>query len=252
MRNFRKRKKLLRSTVAGAANFSTSLLDRYENGLIPPADRLDAWSDACRAPSWLREKLRELTDSARHPREREIWPPVADPEDYCHIEDFRGPTCYELLPTFDLIYANSAFHTLFPGLDTMASPTSDQVNLLEWHLLHPSARRVIKNWDQRTHAMLTRFRVYAPGLVPQKRIDDLVAALSEAHEFERMWTTEPSEADYGDPRITLLEPMPYGPLRYEYVDYHARMFRLDRPGGRRFHLFHLARERASSLAHGAA
>ncbi|MGW5383928.1 MmyB family transcriptional regulator [Nocardia sp. NPDC003963] len=244
MRNFRQRRKLRRSTVALAANFSTSLLDRYESGLIPPAERLDAWSDACGAPSWLREKLRELTDSARHPRGKEIWPPVADPEDYCHIEDFRGPASYQLLPTFDLIYANSAFHTLLPGLDTMVSPTGDPVNLLEWHLLHPSARRAIKNWDQRTHVMLTRFRVFAPGLVPQRRIDELIAAFSDAHEFERMWTTEPSEADYADPRITLLEPTPYEHPGYEYVDYHARMFRLDRPGGRLFNLFHLARDHA--------
>ncbi|MGN2642276.1 MmyB family transcriptional regulator [Nocardia takedensis] len=233
LREYRDRKGYSRAQVAARGHLSASLLEKWElEGAIPSRDKLEAWFAALRVPPRYREKIISLTTPELYRYDTGPWPAVATTDDVRHLEHLPDPACYQQMPVYDLIAANAAFYRLFPGLQPPA-PGHGPTNIIEWQLLHPAARRSIRNWYQRTHEMLSDFRIMAPGCAPQGRIDDIITECRAAPEFNRMWSTDPADHDQTDPTVTILDKS-----TETWIDYSARSFRLEYPR-RPFDLYHL-------------
>ncbi|WP_033247167.1 MmyB family transcriptional regulator [Nocardia carnea] len=127
-----------------------------------------------------------------------------DEYDVRHLDAFPHPACYHDTGVFDINAANDAFYQHFQGLKQLDALVDGPPNLLVWQMRHPSARVLIGRWYDRTHVMLTRFRIQGPGSASAQRIEEITAACQQAPEFDAMWQSDPSPELLDDPTLTLL------------------------------------------------
>jgi hypothetical protein len=186
---------------------SASVVEKWElNGSIPSSEILASWFSAVNPPELYRKKIIALTLAALFPDELGQAPTHIriDDSDVRHLEAFPHPACYHSAGVYDVAAANSAFGQYFQGLEKLESLVEGPPNLLVWHMRHPLARTLVKSWYARTHVMLTRFRIQAPGAADAKRIEQIKSACRVAPEFAEMWETDPEAGLLADPRLTLL------------------------------------------------
>lgn len=233
LRDYRNRANMSRARVAARGHLSASLIEKWElEGKAPLPDKLAAWFSAVDIPDLYRYKIVSLFVQ-QYQLERSPYTGCAeaDSDDLRHLRVLSHPACYLTTPIYDIVAANEQFYEIFPGLkQQLASPTGEPANLLVWQMCHPFARVSIQHWRKRTHVMLTRFRVLAPGSAPEERIDQIVAACSEVPEFTEMWESDPSEDSLTDPSLGI-----WGSDE-KWHDYTTRIYHLEHPG-RPFDLF---------------
>ncbi|MFC4125573.1 helix-turn-helix domain-containing protein [Nocardia rhizosphaerae] len=176
---------LTRSGLSAVAGISAGLIQKIEQGTRSPTlEALTALCDALQIPEPFRDHLVSLSLAPRYDKPAPPRVPIPETEQLL-LDGFAYPASLQSFPTFDVLAVNAPWARQFPGL-------LPGTTLLEWMLLDPAARRVVVEWERQIHASVYSFRVIGPGVVPQARIDELVASCSRAPEWERLWTTEPA------------------------------------------------------------
>ncbi|MFD4406616.1 helix-turn-helix domain-containing protein [Nocardia sp. NPDC058499] len=208
LRECRDRAGLSRAQVAIRGNISASSIEKWElQGSIPTPDSLAGWFIAVDPPEIYRDRILSLTLQKMFPKElgqRGPFPAQIDEDDLRHLDAFPHPACYHHTTVFDIAAANDAFYQRFQGLKQIEAFVDGPPNLLVWQMCHRAARVQIGSWYDRTHVMLTRFRIEGPGSVPAERIEEITAACRQAPEFEAMWRSDPTPELFDDPTLTLL------------------------------------------------
>ncbi|WP_280422236.1 helix-turn-helix domain-containing protein [Nocardia carnea] len=207
LRECRDRAGLSRAQVAVRGNISASSIEKWElQGNIPTPDSLAGWFLAVNPPEIYRDKILSLTLQKMFPKELGQQTSTAriDEHDLRHLDALPHPACYHDTAVYDIAAANDAFYQRFQGLKQLDALVDGPPNLLVWQIRHPSARVLIGSWYDRTHVMLTRFRIEGPGSAPTERIEEIIAACQQAPEFDAMWQSDPGPELFNDPTLTLL------------------------------------------------
>ncbi|MFE1592745.1 helix-turn-helix domain-containing protein [Nocardia sp. NPDC058705] len=176
---------LTRAALSTIAGISAGLIQKIEQGTrTPTLEALTALFEALEVPDLFRDHLVALSLSDRY--DSSAPEPNIDVLDTDRIllDAIPYPASLQGYSTFDILATNAAWTHYFPGL-------VPGTTLLEWMLLDPRARIAMIDWHLQVHLCVYGFRVMSPGVVPQKRIDELVAACSKAPEWTEFWTTEP-------------------------------------------------------------
>ncbi|MFD3506173.1 helix-turn-helix domain-containing protein [Nocardia sp. NPDC058666] len=192
---------LTRATLSAMAGISPGLIQKIEQGTrAPTLEALTALFDALEVPDLFRDHLVALSLSDRYDSPAPATTIEVPAVDRVLLDAIPYPASLQDYSTFDILAANTAWEHYFPGLHPGTT-------LLEWMLLDPRARTVMIDWDIQVHLCVYGFRVMSPGVVPQRRIDELVAACSQAPEWTRFWTTEPDAPTHLDrPVQRILDP----------------------------------------------
>ncbi|MFI5501582.1 helix-turn-helix domain-containing protein [Nocardia asteroides] len=177
---------LTRATLGAAAGVSPALIQKIEQGTRSPTlEALTALCHALGVPDLIRDHLVSLSLSHRFDKAAPADTVTVSATDQLLLDSFAYPASLQVFPTFDVIATNAGWDRQFPGLTAGTT-------LLEWMLLAPVARSVVIEWERQIHMSVYSFRVISPGVVPQARIDELVASCARAPEWERLWSTEPA------------------------------------------------------------
>ncbi len=211
MRQCRERANISRDKLAPKSFLTASTLEKWESGeRLPTLDKLKHWFDALPANDFYREKILSLSQPALFELQlelasgmRRIAPSTAELR---QLELLPAPACYRRLPTHDIIAANAAFRRALPGLVPAPPTAARPANLIEWMLISPVARKVIRDWYRVTHVMVNQLQVLSPGVVPPDHLDALVASCSRASEFHAMWMTDATVEDVNNTEFTFLDP----------------------------------------------
>lgn len=196
-----------RARVAELGNLSASVVEKWElNGHLPSFDLLARWYIAVEPPRIYWEKIIDLTVRAMIPDYAEDVPEQIrlDDIDLWHLSVLPYPACYHSTALYDVVAANNAFYQQFQGLKYLDTMVDGPPNLLVWQMRHPCARLLVQRWYERTHVLLTKFRIQAPGTAPADRIDQIKAACSKAPEFDAMWDSDPEPGLLDDLNLTML------------------------------------------------
>ncbi|WP_433574103.1 helix-turn-helix domain-containing protein [Nocardia brasiliensis] len=203
LRGYREQRGLSRAQIAARGYLSASLIEKWElEGRVPSLEKLNAWFDALDVPYCYRRKILELA----HPDVAFVDHPdlVDSPtsSDLLLLEQVKTPSCY-LSQTFDVLAMNAPLKQVFPGLDATPSH-GGRTNLLEWMLLHPAARAIVRsNWSEHTRGMLASLRLLPPEVAGVQRYDEILAECSRAREFATMWAAAPPESEEVDSNFYL-------------------------------------------------
>lgn len=201
LRERRESSGLTRAALSEAAGISPALIQKIEQGTrVPTLEALTALFDALDVPDVFRNHLVALSLSHRYDEPAPTQLNDLPAADLVLLHSLPHPASVQVYPTFDVLAVNAAWERFFPGL-------VPGTTLLEWMLLDPISRTVVIEWAKQIHLSVYGFRVMSPGVVPQQRIDELVAACSAAPEWEHLWTTEPQQPhDIDSPVLTLRDP----------------------------------------------
>ncbi|WP_084472814.1 helix-turn-helix domain-containing protein [Nocardia alba] len=176
---------LTRAALSTVAGISPGLIQKIEQGTrTPTLEALTALFDALEVPDLFRDHLVALSLSDRYDSSAPEPTFEVPAVDRVLLDAIAHPASLQDYSTFDILAANAAWIRFFPGL-------VPGTTLLEWMLLDPRARTAMIDWHLQVHLIVYGFRVMSPGVVPQKRIDELIAACSRAPEWDEFWTTEP-------------------------------------------------------------
>ncbi|WP_336085749.1 helix-turn-helix domain-containing protein [Nocardia sp. SSK8] len=189
---------LTRAALGTRAGLSPALIQKIEQGTrTPTLEALTSLFEALDVPELFREHLVSLTLSPRYETPAPVVSPEVPAADLALLADLARPACLMVYPTSDILATNAGWARQFPGM--VAGTT-----LMEWMLLDPMAPAVVLDWERQIHLFVYSFRVTGPGVVPQDRIDALVASCARAAVWERLWTTVPATPDNADAPELLL------------------------------------------------
>ncbi|WP_278263195.1 helix-turn-helix domain-containing protein [Nocardia sp. AG03] len=182
---------LTRTALSAAAGISPALIQKIEQGTrTPTVETLNALFDVLEVPDLFRDHLVSLSYADRYdssvPDTGTV--PAADLD---LLNSLPYPASLQVYSSFDIVAANAAWERHFPGLHAGTT-------LLEWMMLDPRSRVAMLDWHKQVHLCVYGFRVMSPGVVPQRRIDELVATCSQAEEWTEFWTTEPDAPTHLD------------------------------------------------------
>ncbi|TCC02824.1 helix-turn-helix transcriptional regulator [Kribbella soli] len=180
---------LRREELAALAGVSIDYYVRLERGkeTHPSPSVVEALADALRLNEEERGFLRELAARAARrapePRpqpSRRIRPTVMQ-----LLETLRPNPAYVVSRTNDLLAANPGGLRLFPG---MADWPEQQRNTVRYVFLHPAARELWADWEQKAKGCVAQLRALA-GTDPDA--PDLAALVGElivkSPDFNRLW-----------------------------------------------------------------
>ncbi|MGW4632274.1 helix-turn-helix domain-containing protein [Nocardia sp. NPDC004415] len=199
---------LTRAALGARAGISPALVQKIEQGTrTPTLEALTSLFEALDVPDLFREHLVSLSLSPRYDTPAPVVSPEVPAADLTLLANLTQPACLLVYPTSDVVATNPGWDRQFPGM--VAGTT-----LLEWMLLDPVAPTVVLDWERQIHLFVYSFRVTAPGVVPQARIDAIVDACSRAAVWERLWTTVPDTPGNADaPELLLRHPETGEPTR---------------------------------------
>ncbi|WP_433601490.1 helix-turn-helix domain-containing protein [Nocardia sp. CA-135953] len=191
---------LTQAAMAVATGFPQTVIKDFEQGVVAPTPAtLGRLFDALGVPVFFRDHIVSLTQASQFPETFGPAPSVPLPTDLRTLRSLAQPAWFQIVPTFDLVAANSAYLRLFPGLEP-----GD--NILEWTMLNPAARQAVHEWHKEAHLMVYALRMMAPGLVPQERLDKIISACRTAPEWEQLWLTDIAPADLARQWIQVRDP----------------------------------------------
>ncbi|MEV5833844.1 helix-turn-helix domain-containing protein [Nocardia sp. NPDC052112] len=191
---------LTQAAMAAATGFPLRVIEDFEQGVVAPTSAtLGSLFDALGVPMYFRDHIVSLTRASQFPDTFGPVPSAPLPSDLRTLRSIAQPAWFQLVPTFDLVAANSAYLRLFPGLEPGG-------NILEWTMLNPQARKSVHEWHKEAHLMVYALRMMAPGLVPQERLDKIISACRAAPEWERLWLTDVAPADIARPWVHVRDP----------------------------------------------
>lgn len=175
---------LTRAALSGMAGISPALIQKIEQGTrTPTLEALTGLFDALEVPDLFRSHILMLSISHRY----DTPAPSAEvpASDLLLLDAIPFPASFQVYASYDMLATNAAWDRLFPGLATGTT-------LLEWMLLDPRSRTSLVDWYEQVHLCVYGFRVMSRGVVPQQRIEALVASCAQAPEWTEFWTTEPA------------------------------------------------------------
>ncbi len=199
LRERRESSGLTRAALSQAAGISPALIQKIEQGTrTPTLEALAALFDALDVPELFRSHIIMMSLSHRFDSPLPATAPAVPAADRLLIDSLPYPASLQEYPAFDVLAVNEAWRKQFPGL-------LPGITVLEWMLLHPTSRAVIHDWERHIHLSVYAFRLMGPSSMPQARIDELIAILSAAPEWEYFWTTEPPGPHaLDDPEVTVV------------------------------------------------
>ncbi|WP_280233854.1 helix-turn-helix domain-containing protein [Nocardia cyriacigeorgica] len=187
--------------LAARARISRVVAEEVESGARQPgSDTLSQLFDALQVPVWLRGHISSLTRPDFLPAGLGAVPDSPTPDDLADLHSLTHPACFQLLPTFDIVAANSAYQRWFPGVDA-------GTNILEWMFLNPVAKTVLPEWAGEARLLVNAFRVLAPGLADDKRIAEIIDSCGNAPEWEQMWAATLRPEELHRDRVLVLDPV---------------------------------------------
>ena len=180
---------LRREEVAALAGVSIDYYTRLERGreTRPSPAVVDSLATALRLDGEERGYLRALaTQAARHAPEPTAAPSRAvRPTVRRLLETVRPSPAYVLSRTYDVLAANPGGWRLLPGLTEWPAR---QRNTIRYTFLHPTARDLLPDWEQKARACVAQLRAVA-GSYPDA--PDLAALVGElivkSPDFGRLW-----------------------------------------------------------------
>ncbi|MGY1960848.1 helix-turn-helix domain-containing protein [Nocardia gipuzkoensis] len=205
LRAEREAAQLTREEAAEIIKVSKTLIYLWERkGKIPSAETLEAFLDGLEVPQWRRPAYKALTQP---PLNQLNWDmsPVVTPDDQVGLDRNLDPACYHD-DAFDLYAANEPLLKRFPGLVAPAPDATVRPNLLEWVVRDPAAKKVIKNWEERAIVMANAFLIVAPGRIPDRRIQQIIASCEQAPEWPEISRIRATDEHVLNQRIILWDP----------------------------------------------
>ncbi|MFE3543668.1 helix-turn-helix domain-containing protein [Nocardia sp. NPDC059177] len=183
---------LTRNALSAAAGISPALIQKIEQGTrAPTVEALTALFDVLEVPDLFRDHLVALSYADRYDSSVPGTAGAVPAGDRVLLDAIPYPASLQVYSTFDIVAANAAWERYFPGL--CAGTT-----LLEWMLLDERSRTAMLDWHKQVHLCVYGFRVMSQGVVPQQRIDELIASCAQAPEWTEFWTTEPDAPTHLD------------------------------------------------------
>lgn len=197
---------LTRAALSGMAGISPALIQKIEQGTrTPTLEALTALFDALEVPDLFRSHILMLSISHRYDTPQPSGEVPAADLTLLHAIPF--PASFQVYASYDILATNAAWDRHYPGLTTGTT-------LLEWMLLDPRSREALVDWREQVHLCVYGFRVMSRGVVPQRRIDELVATCAHAPEWTEFWTTEPATpASLDAPVLRIRDPETGAPTR---------------------------------------
>jgi len=180
---------LRREELAALAGMSIDYYTRLERGKEtgPSPAVLDALANALRLDDEERGYLREVAAQAarRAPQPRRQPSRTVRPSVRQLLETVRPNPAYVVGRTNDFLAANPSGMRLLPGL---ADWSGRQRNTIRYTFLHPAARHLWPDWDQKAKGCVAQLRAVA-GTDPDA--PDLAALVGElivkSPDFNRFW-----------------------------------------------------------------
>jgi transcriptional regulator with XRE-family HTH domain len=181
---------LRREEVAALAGVSIDYYTRIERGreTRPSPAVIDSLGHALRLDGDGREYLRSLAEQAARRGAEPPKPPsrTVRPTLRLLLESVRPNPGYVLSRTHDVLAANPGGALLHPGL---ADWPAAQRNTIRYTFLHPAARDLWPDWEQKARGCVARLRGVA-GQTPDA--PDLAALVGEllvkSPDFGRLWS----------------------------------------------------------------
>jgi transcriptional regulator with XRE-family HTH domain len=199
---------LRREEIAALAGVSIDYYTRLERGkeTRPSPAVVDALGDALRLDDEERDYLRDLAAQAarRAPEPRAAPSRTVRPTVQQLLETLRPNPAYVVSRTNDFLAANPAGLRLVHG---MADWPARQRNTIRYTFLHPAARDLWPDWEQKAKGCVAQLRAVA-GTDPDA--PDLAALVGElivkSPDFNRLWERYEVRA-IGDGSKTFLHPV---------------------------------------------
>ncbi|WP_433717280.1 helix-turn-helix domain-containing protein (plasmid) [Nocardia sp. CA-084685] len=210
LRQCRERASISRDRLAPKALITASTLEKWEAGeRLPMLDKIKYWFDALDANDWYREKVLSLSQPALFELQQELAGSVRQvapsTAELRQLELLPFPACYRRLPTYDVIAANTAFRRAFRGFAPASPAAARPANFIEWMLLSPLSRTIVRDWARHTHVMVNALQVLSPAVVPTDDLDTLVGSFRRSAEFHDMWLTDVTNDDIHNNDMTILD-----------------------------------------------
>ncbi|MET8654498.1 helix-turn-helix domain-containing protein [Nocardia aurea] len=191
---------LTRANLSRRAGLSVGLIQKIEQGSRPATlDALAPLFEVLEVPPPMRDHIIGLSLPPRMNSSLSSDADAVNPADLAVLNGFTYPACFQSQPTFDMLAVNQAWTRWFPGLEP-------GVNIIEWSMLDPTARRILPQWRRQTHLLVYVLRMMGPGLVPDERIEQIARACAAAPEWEELWSTEVAPQDIPRPTILINDP----------------------------------------------
>ncbi|MEV6767460.1 helix-turn-helix domain-containing protein [Nocardia sp. NPDC051030] len=201
---------------------SLSLYRKFETGERPMSpSRLEDWCAAVDVPVWMLQKMVSLAVPKLSRVAVGTWPPTLREEDLDHLESLAVPAFFHRFPEYEILAANQAAREAFPWLLPAEPGAKRPVNVIEQMMTVDIAREVLVNWEEIVHRLLTILRVMSPGIVAPERIAEIVETCRVNPEFERLWTTDISEAQFNNSLVTVRDPATGGTFDVTMRSYNA-------------------------------
>ncbi|NEW58778.1 helix-turn-helix transcriptional regulator [Nocardia cyriacigeorgica] len=187
--------------LAARARIPRVVVEEVESGAREhSSDTMTQLFDALQVPVWFRGHITSLTRPDFLPAGLGTVPACPTRDDLADLHSLTHPACFQVLPTFDIIAANSAYQRWFPGVEA-------GTNLLEWMFLNPVAKTVLPEWFSEARLLVNAFRVMSPGLADDKRIAEIADTCSRAPEWEQMWAAALRPEDLHRDRVLVRDPV---------------------------------------------
>ncbi|MFE3441432.1 helix-turn-helix domain-containing protein [Nocardia sp. NPDC059180] len=187
--------------LAVRARIPRVVAEEVESGAREPSsDTMAQLFDALQVPVWFRGHISSLARPDFLPAGLGAVPATPTPDDLADLHSLTHPACFQVLPTFDIVAANSAYQRWFPGVEA-------GTNVLEWMFLNPVAKTVLPEWPGEARLLVNAFRVMSPGLADDKRIAEIADTCGRAPEWEQMWTAPLRPEELHRDRILVRDPV---------------------------------------------
>jgi transcriptional regulator with XRE-family HTH domain len=180
---------LRREELAALAGVSIDYYTRLERGkeTRPSPAVVDALASALRLDYEEHGYLRALaSQAARHAPEPLAAPSRAvRPTVLRLLETVRPSPAYVLSRTYDVLAANPGGWRLLPGLTDWPAR---QRNTIRYTFLHPTARDLLPDWEQKARACVAQLRAVAGSYPDAPDLATLVGELIvKSPDFGRLW-----------------------------------------------------------------
>ncbi|MBF6137511.1 helix-turn-helix domain-containing protein [Nocardia otitidiscaviarum] len=205
---FRMARGFTRKQLADALAISEETLRKYERGDrgIPNSLVVKAVT-TLGIPKMLIPRIPWLLLQGLYTYEVGSTPQQLTRADLIQLESQRQPALYNSFPALDILASNTRMLEYAPFLRP-AAPGGRPVNLLEEVVTNPAAKEVFgDSWATVAGGLAVSFRTMAAGMVPQERVEEILARCGTNPDFSRLLVIEGlTEESFTSSRVVMRVP----------------------------------------------
>ncbi|GAB0108442.1 hypothetical protein JMUB6875_74580 [Nocardia sp. JMUB6875] len=191
---------MTQAQLAASTGWSKSAVEKVEAGTLTPSlEFAGALFDALGIPYIYRERIVAALYPGALDRVLGPSPALPDADALADLEDLPYPAAYLSLPEGDVLGVNTAWQTLFPGLEAKS-------NVFDYLFTDPESERVFPDWDQVAHGFVYGLRMMGPISVAESVLNEIIERCRVHPEFDRMYTTDPDGPATLQPMLRVVDP----------------------------------------------